>query len=135
MRARVEIGERGREVADPTVDTKSRVQRIWRAHGLAPHRVRRFKLSNDPDFVPRLREVVGLYVDPPAHAVVLSVDEKSQIQALDRTQPGLPMKKGRAGTMTCAAAGKRQTLVTTAIAREMAAFLWAIGHAVEPRSA
>ena len=100
MRARVEIGERGREVADPTVDTKSRVQRIWRAHGLAPHRVRRFKLSNDPDFVPRLREVVGLYVDPPAHAVVLSVDEKSQIQALDRTQPGLPMKKGRAGTMT-----------------------------------
>jgi transposase len=78
----------------------SSVQRIWRAHGLAPHRVRRFKLSNDPDFVPRLRDVVGLYVDPPAHAVVLSVDEKSQIQALDRTQPGLPMKKGRAGTMT-----------------------------------
>ena len=62
---------------------------------MAPHRVRRFKLSNDPDFVPRLRDVVGLYVDPPAHAVVLSVDEKSQIQALDRTQPGLPMKKGR----------------------------------------
>ena len=78
----------------------SSVQRIWRAHGLAPHRVRRFKLSNDPDFVPKLRDVVGLYVDPPAHAVVLSVDEKSQIQALDRTQPGLPMKKGRAGTMT-----------------------------------
>ena len=78
----------------------SSVQRIWRAHGLAPHRVRHFKLSNDPDFVPKLRDVVGLYVDPPAHAVVLSVDEKSQIQALDRTQPGLPMKKGRAGTMT-----------------------------------
>jgi transposase len=78
----------------------SSVQRIWRAHGLQPHRVRQFKLSNDPDFVTKLRDVVGLYVDPPAHAIVLSVDEKSQIQALDRTQPGLPMKKGRAGTMT-----------------------------------
>jgi transposase len=78
----------------------SSVQRIWRAHGLQPHRVRQFKLSNDPEFVNKLRDVVGLYVDPPAHAVVLSVDEKSQIQALDRTQPGLPMKKGRAGTMT-----------------------------------
>jgi transposase len=78
----------------------SSVQRIWKAHGLAPHRMRRFKLSRDPEFVPKLRDVVGLYVDPPAHAVVLSVDEKSQIQALDRTQPGLPMKPGRAGTMT-----------------------------------
>ena len=78
----------------------SSVQRIWRAHGLQPHRVRQFKLSNDPKFVDKLRDVVGLYVDPPAHAIVLSVDEKSQIQALDRTQPGLPMKKGRAGTMT-----------------------------------
>src|SRR5277367_1826274 len=78
----------------------SSVQRIWRAHGLRPHRVRQFKLSNDPRFVEKLRDVVGLYVDPPAHAIVLSVDEKSQIQALDRTQPGLPMKKGRAGTMT-----------------------------------
>ena len=62
--------------------------------------MRRFKLSNDPRFVDKLRDVVGLYVDPPAHAIVLSVDEKSQIQALDRTQPGLPLKKGRAGTMT-----------------------------------
>ncbi len=78
----------------------SSVQRIWRAHGLAPHRVRQFKLSNDPDFIAKLRDVVGLYVDPPAHAVVLSLDEKSQIQALDRTQPSLPMKKGRLGTMT-----------------------------------
>jgi transposase len=78
----------------------SSVQRIWRAHGLQPHRVRQFKLSTDPDFVPKLRDVVGLYVDPPAHAIVLSVDEKSQIQALDRTQPGLPLKRGRAGTMT-----------------------------------
>jgi len=78
----------------------SSVQRIWRTHGLQPHRVRRFKLSNDPQFAAKLREIVGLYVDPPDHAIVMSVDEKSQIQALDRTQPGLPMKKGRAGTMT-----------------------------------
>jgi transposase len=78
----------------------SSVQRIWRAHGLQPHRVRQFKLSNDPNFVAKLRDVVGLYVDPPAHAIVLSVDEKSQIQALARTQPGLPLKKGRVGTMT-----------------------------------
>src|SRR3981081_3639091 len=78
----------------------SSVQRIWRAHGLQPHRVRQFKLSNDPKFVDKLRDVVGLYVDRPAHAIVLSVDEKSQIQALDRTQPGLPLKQGRAGTMT-----------------------------------
>ena len=78
----------------------SSVHRIWRAHGLRPHRVRQFKLSNDPHFATKLRDIVGLYVDPPAHAVVLSVDEKSQIQALDRTQPGLPMKKGRCGTLT-----------------------------------
>ena len=78
----------------------SSVQRIWRAHGLQPHRCRQFKLSNDPQFAAKLRDIVGLYVDPPAHALVLSVDEKSQIQALDRTQPGLPMKKGRLGTMT-----------------------------------
>ena len=78
----------------------SAVRRIWRAHGLQPHRYRQFKLSTDPNFVDKLRDVVGLYVDPPAHAIVLSLDEKSQIQALDRTQPGLPLKKGRAGTMT-----------------------------------
>jgi transposase len=70
----------------------SSVQRIWRAHGLQPHRVKQFKLSTDPRFVDKLRDIVGLYVDPPAHAVVLSVEEKSQIQALDHTQPGLPMK-------------------------------------------
>ena len=78
----------------------SPVQRIWRAHGLRPHLLRQFKLSRDPQFAAKLKDIVGLYVDPPDHAVVLSVDEKSQIQALDRTQPGLPMKKGRAGTMT-----------------------------------
>jgi len=76
------------------------VQRIWAAHGLKPHRVKSFKLSNDPKFAAKVQDVVGLYVDPPDHALVLSVDEKSQIQALDRTQPGLPMKRGRCGTMT-----------------------------------
>jgi transposase len=78
----------------------SSVQRIWRSHGLQPHRVRQFKLSKDPKFVEKLQDIVGLYMAPPAHALVLSIDEKSQIQALDRTQPGLPMKKGRCGTMT-----------------------------------
>jgi transposase len=78
----------------------SSVQRIWRAHRLEPHRLRRFKLSNDKAFADKLRKIVGLYVDPPAHAVVLSLDEKSQIQALDRTQPGLPIKKGRGASMT-----------------------------------
>lgn len=76
------------------------VQRVWTAHGLRPHRVRMFKLSQDPHFQEKLEDVVGLYLHPPEHAVVLSVDEKSQIQALDRTQPGLPLKKGRCGTMT-----------------------------------
>lgn len=75
-------------------------QRIWAAHGLQPHRVRSFKLSRDPKFAAKVQDIVGLYVDPPEHALVLSVDEKSQIQALDRTQPGLPMKRGRCGTMT-----------------------------------
>ena len=79
---------------------KSTVQRIWDAHGLQPHRVETFKLSNDKHFVEKLRDVVGLYLNPPDKAVVLCVDEKSQVQALDRTQPGLPMKKGRCGTMT-----------------------------------
>src|SRR5208282_4994299 len=90
----------GAAMAEAAGVSVTSVQRIWRAHGLQPHRIRQFKLSRDPEFVDKLRDVVGLYVDPPAHAVVLSVDEKSQIQALDRTQPGLPMKKGRAGTMT-----------------------------------
>ena len=73
---------------------------IWKAHGLSPRRWRQFTLSNDRAFAEKLHDVVGLYVSPPAHAVVLSVDEKSQIQALDRTQPGLPLKKGRGPTMT-----------------------------------
>jgi transposase len=77
----------------------SSVQRIWRAHGLRPQQVRSFKLSSDPKFAAKVEDIAGLYVDPPAHAVVLSIDEKSQIQALDRTQPGLPMKPGRLGPM------------------------------------
>jgi len=76
------------------------VQRIWDAHGLKPHRVKTFKLSRDKQFVAKLTDVVGLYLNPPDKALVLCVDEKSQIQALDRTQPGLPLKKGRCGTMT-----------------------------------
>ena len=76
------------------------VQRIWDAHNLKPHRVQTFKLSNDERFVEKLTDVVGLYLNPPEKAIVLCVDEKSQIQALDRTQPSLPMKAGRAGTMT-----------------------------------
>ena len=76
------------------------VQNIWREYGLKPHLVDTFKVSNDPAFAEKVADVVGLYLDPPDKALVLSVDEKSQIQALDRTQPGLPIKKGRAGTMT-----------------------------------
>lgn len=78
----------------------SSIQRIWSAHGLKPHLTKTFKLSNDKRFVEKVIDVVGLYLDPPDKALVLSLDEKSQIQALDRTQPGLPMKKGRAGTWT-----------------------------------
>jgi transposase len=80
--------------------SESSVGRIWRAHGLKPHRIESFKVSNDPHFAEKLDAIVGLYLNPPEHALVLSVDEKSQIQALDRTQPGLPMKKGRGQTMT-----------------------------------
>jgi transposase len=80
--------------------SKASVSRIWRANGLKPHRVDSFKVSNDPQFADKLEAIVGLYLNPPEHALVLSVDEKSQIQALDRTQPGLPMKKGRGATMT-----------------------------------
>jgi transposase len=90
----------GRAMAKAAGISHRSVQRIWAAHGLKPHRVKTFKLSNDPDFAAKLADIVGLYVDPPEHALVLSVDEKSQIQALDRTQPGLPIKRGRCGTMT-----------------------------------
>jgi transposase len=80
--------------------SEATVRRIWHAHGLKPHLVKTFKVSNDPQFAEKLEAIVGLYINPPEHAVVLCVDEKSQIQALDRTQPGLPLKKGRCGTMT-----------------------------------
>ncbi len=90
----------GRAMATAVGTAVSTIQKIWKENGLAPHRWRRFKLSNDPAFADKLHDIVGLYVSTPAHAVVLSVDEKSQIQALDRTQPGLPLKRGRGGTMT-----------------------------------
>jgi transposase len=80
--------------------SKSTINNVWQAHNLQPHRVETFKLSRDPKFLEKLTDVVGLYLNPPAQAIVLCVDEKSQIQALDRTQPGLPLKKGRCGTMT-----------------------------------
>jgi transposase len=80
--------------------SKSTVSNIWRSHNLQPHRVKTFKLSRDPKFLEKLTDVVGLYLNPPQQAIVLCVDEKCQIQALDRTQPGLPLKKGRCGTMT-----------------------------------
>jgi transposase len=89
-----------RSMAKATGLSAATIRRIWRRHGLKPHRVRTFKLSNDPRFAEKLEEVIGLYLNPPEHALVLCVDEKSQIQALDRTQPGLPIKKGRLGTMT-----------------------------------
>jgi transposase len=80
--------------------SRSMVQRVWKAHGLKPHRVKTFKVSNDKQFVEKMQDIVGLYLNPPEHALVLCCDEKSQIQALDRTQPGLPIKQGRCGTMT-----------------------------------
>lgn len=80
--------------------SRATIQRIWDAHGLQPHRVKTFKLSRDKHFIEKLTDVVGVYLNPPDKAVVLCVDEKSQIQALQRTQPGLPMKKGRCGTLT-----------------------------------
>ena len=89
-----------RTMAEATGLSKATIQRLWRDHGLQPHRIETFKLSSDPQYLEKLHDVVGLYLDPPERAIVFSIDEKSQIQALDRTQPGLPMKKGRAGTMT-----------------------------------
>jgi transposase len=80
--------------------SKASVQRVWHANGLKPHLLKTFKLSNDPDFIEKLGDVVGPYMNPPEHALVFCIDEKTQIQALDRTQPGLPMKKGHLGTLT-----------------------------------
>jgi len=89
-----------RTMAAATGLSEASVRRIWHAHGLKPHVVESFKLSNDPRFAEKLEDIVGLYLNPPEHALVLSLDEKSQIQALDRTQPGLPLKPGRGQTMT-----------------------------------
>ena len=89
-----------RTMAEKQGVSKATVNRIWQSHGLQPHRIEGFKVSRDPRFLEKLTDVVGLYLNPPEKALVLCVDEKSQIQALDRTQPGLPMKKGRCGTMT-----------------------------------
>lgn len=90
----------GRAVAKAVGISLRAVQRIWDAHRLQPHRLRTFKTSKDPAFAEKVEDVVGLYMEPPCHAVVLSIDEKSQIQALDRTQPGLPLKPGKCATMT-----------------------------------
>jgi transposase len=89
-----------RQMAMTQEVSESTVSNIWRSHNVKPHRVKRFKLSRDPRFLEKLTDVVGLYLNPPQQAMVICVDEKSQIQALDRTQPGLPLKKGRCGTMT-----------------------------------
>ena len=89
-----------RSLAQELGTSHSMIHRVWQAAGLKPHRVKTFKVSNDPHFTEKLLDVVGLYLNPPEHALVLCADEKSQIQALDRTQPGLPLKKGRCGTMT-----------------------------------
>ena len=89
-----------RSMAESQGVSKSTVNNIWRAHKLQPHRAKKFKLSRDPKFLEKMTDVVGLYLNPPQEAIVLCIDEKSQIQALDRTQPGLPIKKGRCGTMT-----------------------------------
>jgi transposase len=89
-----------RSMAQAAGISEASVRRIWHSHGLKPHRVESFKISNDPEFAEKLHDIVGLYLNPPEHALVLCVDEKSQIQALDRTQPGLPLKRGRSQTMT-----------------------------------
>jgi transposase len=89
-----------RTMAEAAGLSEKSVRRIWHKHGLKPHLSRTFKVSNDPQFAEKLEAIVGLYLNPPEHAIVLCADEKSQIQALDRTQPGLPLKKGRCGTMT-----------------------------------
>jgi transposase len=108
-----------RTLADHLDTNATLVHRVWRANGLKPHLVRTFKVSNDPQFLEKLHDVVGLYLNPPEHALVISADEKSQIQALDRTQPGLPLRRGRVGTMTHDY--KRNGTTTLFAAIEMAA--------------
>ena len=102
----------------------STVMRHWHAHGLKPHLVHSFKVSRDPQFAQKLEDIVGLYMSPPEHALVLCCDEKSQVQALDRTQPGLPMKKGRAQTMThdCKRNGKTTLLAASLFVNKVVRF-------------
>jgi Homeodomain-like domain len=120
----------GRMMAKAVGVSLRSVQRIWAAHKLQPHRLRTFKRSRDPDFLAKLEAIVGLYMAPPRHAVVLSVDEKSQIQALDRTQPGLPIKPGKAGTMThLCTAPVRQELSTSVSTKSVAAIYPALSAA------
>jgi hypothetical protein len=90
----------GRAMAKAAGISLRAVQRLWKTHRLQPHRIRTFKRSSDPNLAEKVEDVVGLYMDPPTHAVVVSIDEKSQIQALDRTQLGLPLKPGKCGTTT-----------------------------------
>ena len=108
-----------RTLADALGINDTLVHRVWKDAGLRPHLTRTFKVSNDPQFVEKLTDVVGLYLNPPENALVFSADEKSQVQALDRTQPGLPLKRGRAGTMTHDY--KRNGTTTLFAAIEMAA--------------
>ena len=102
----------------------STVMRHWQANGLKPHIVRGFKVARDPQFIEKLEDIVGLYMSPPEHALVLCCDEKSQVQALDRTQPGLPMKKGRAQTMThdCKRNGKTTLLAASLFVNKVVRF-------------
>ena len=122
----------GRAMAKAIGISLGSVQRIWRAHKLQPHRLRTFKRSRDPRFAAKLTDIVGLYVDPPAHAVVLSIDEKSQIQALDRTQPGLPIKPGRCQTMTHDYKRHRTTTLFagSVMARANRAAVQRLGHGI-----
>jgi hypothetical protein len=99
----------GRAVAKAAGVSLRTVQRIWEAHRLQPHRLRTFKKSNDPAFAEKVEDVVGLYMAPPCHAVVRSIDEKSQIQALDRTQPGLPLKPGKCATLRTTQVSSRRS--------------------------
>ena len=110
------------------------VQRVWKEHGLKPHLTRPFKLSNDPKFAEKVVDIVGLYLNPPDKAVVLCVDEKSQIQALDRTQPGLPMKKGRAQTMTHDYKRNGTTTLFAALDVKTGEVIGEFCHATAPRN-
>jgi transposase len=111
-----------RRMAESQGLSKSTVSNIWRSHNLKPHRVKTFKLSRDPKFLEKLTDVVGLYLNPPEKALVLCVDEKSQIQALDRTQPGLPMKKGRCGTMKSYRVGSLASAMSGTDTRNFSSF-------------